>query len=175
MSHLSPPAVVSRPAPSVFGAGMRLLVCVLGCLGAGAIGGLATYPRIDTWYAALSKPAWTPPDALFGPVWSALYLLMAIAVWLVWLRASTPGSATAIALRLFLLQLGLNVVWPVLFFGLGEVGLAAGELALLWAAIAATTVAFARVRQTAAWLLAPYLAWVTFALFLNLAIWKANV
>lgn len=151
-------------------ASLALAVCL--CLGAGFIGALATTSSVTTWYQELVRPAWTPPDSVFGPVWTTLYVLMGIAAWLVWERrheAQTRGP-----LLLFVLQLALNAVWSLVFFGLRRPGLALVEIALLWVAIAATLWSFARVRRSAAALLAPYLAWVTFAVALNAAIWSMN-
>jgi len=122
------------------------------------------------WYDALAKPAWTPPGWLFGPVWTVLYVLMAVAAWLVWLEQ--PRLSAAIAL--WSAQLALNGVWSLLFFGLERPGLAAIDIVALLLAIAATALAFARVSRVAALLLVPYLAWVGFATALNLAIWRLN-
>lgn len=124
------------------------------------------------WYAALAKPAWNPPGWLFGPVWSVLYTMMAVAAWLVWMQggfAVRRGSLMA-----FLVQLALNAVWTPLFFGLHRPDAAFAVIILLWLAIAWTIAAFARVHRTAAWLLAPYLAWVSFAAVLNGALWRLN-
>ena len=127
---------------------------------------------MKSWYPSLAKPAWTPPDWLFGPVWTLLYLMMGLAAWLVW-RQAEAGRARR-PLLLYALQLLLNTCWSLLFFGLRSPGLALLEILLLWLAIAATLWAFARVRGWAAALLAPYLAWVSFAVALNFAIWRMN-
>jgi translocator protein len=124
------------------------------------------------WYQALEKPAWTPPSWLFGPVWTVLYAMMGVAAWLVWRERGFSGAPTA--LGLFLLQLVLNAAWSWLFFGLQRPDLAAAEILILWAAIAATIVASWRVRPLAGWLLVPYLLWVSFAAALNVAIWRLN-
>ena len=139
---------------------------------AAGIGSLATTPAIPGWYASLSKPAWTPPNWLFGPVWTALYLSMAVAAWLVWRERGFGGARLALAL--FAAQLALNALWSILFFGLKSPGAGLVGIAFLWAAIFATMAAFWRVRPLAGWLFVPYLWWVTFALFLNYAIWRAN-
>jgi benzodiazapine receptor len=122
------------------------------------------------WYAALAKPAWTPPNWLFGPVWTALYVMIAVAGWLVWRRESRVGTP----LVLWGVQLALNGVWSWLFFGLERPGLAALDILVLLVLIAATALAFARVSRIAALLLVPYLAWVSFASALNIAIWRLN-
>jgi tryptophan-rich sensory protein len=124
------------------------------------------------WHAALAKPSWNPPGWLFGPVWSALYAMMAVAAWLVWKRGGVASQRKA--LGLFLVQLLLNAAWTPLFFGLHQTGIAFAEILLLWLAIAATLIAFRRVSRPAAWLLAPYLAWVGFAAALNGTLWRMN-
>ncbi len=124
------------------------------------------------WYAALNKPAWNPPAWIFGPVWTALYAMMAVAAWLVWKRGGFAAHRQA--LTLFLIQLVLNASWTPLFFGLHRPGVAFVEIIFLWLAIAATLAAFCPINRVAAWLLAPYLAWVSFATVLNFAIWRLN-
>lgn len=121
------------------------------------------------WYQGLAKPPWQPPDWVFAPVWTALYLLMGIAAWLVWSERRWTW-----AFMLFLVQLGLNAAWTWLFFGLQRPGLALFEICLLWLAILATLIAFWRIRPLAGGLLVPYLAWVTFALMLNAELWRRN-
>lgn len=139
---------------------------------AAAIGGMFTARSVGSWYVVLQKPAWTPPAGVFGPVWTVLYLLMGTAAWLVWRRQGWAGAA--LPLTLFLVQLLLNAAWSGLFFGLRNPGLALIEIVLLWGAILATTVAFARISPLAAGLMTPYLLWVTFAAVLNGAIWRLN-
>lgn len=124
------------------------------------------------WYAGLNKPAWNPPSWVFGPVWSALYAMMAVAAWLVWRRGGFVAQRRPLAL--FLTQLVLNAAWTPLFFGLHQPGAAFAEILLLWMAIAATLAAFRPVSYAAAWLLAPYLAWVSFAAVLNGVLWRLN-
>ena len=142
------------------------------CFAAAGVGSLYTTPAIPGWYASLEKPAWTPPAWLFGPVWTLLYLSMAVAVWLVWRERGAAGAGAALAL--FAVQLALNALWSVVFFGWRRPDLALVEIFFLWAAIFATTLSFRRVSQFAAWLMWPYLLWVTFAGFLNLSIWRLN-
>jgi tryptophan-rich sensory protein len=149
-----------------------LAAFVLICFAAAGLGGLVTTSRIPTWYADLAKPAWTPPDWIFGPVWTALYLTMAFSAWLVWRQAGLVRARLPLAL--FAIQLVLNSLWSVLFFGLQRPGAAAVEIILLWAAILATLLAFWKRSNLAGALLAPYLAWVSFAAVLNLAIWRMN-
>lgn len=123
------------------------------------------------WYAALRKPSWTPPNWAFPVVWSVLYTAMAIAGWLVWEAA---GLAAWPALVLFGIHLMINAGWSFLFFGLKRLDWALAEVALLWASIAATIVAFAPFSAAAAWLLAPYLVWVSVAAFLNFRLLQLN-
>ena len=122
------------------------------------------------WYAAHAKPAWTPPSWLFGPVWTVLYVMIAMAAWLVWRERQRVDSP----LLLWGAQLALNGVWSWLFFGLERPGLAALDIVVLLVTITITVIAFARVSRVAALLLAPYLAWVAFATALNIAIWHLN-
>ena len=124
------------------------------------------------WYATLKKPSWNPPGWIFGPVWSALYTMMAVAAWLVWKRGGFAAQRRP--LTLFLVQLALNAAWTPLFFGLHRPGLAFAEIVMLWLAIAATLAAFRPVSRPAAWLLVPYLAWVSFAAVLNFTLWRLN-
>ena len=124
------------------------------------------------WFAALRKPSWNPPAWIFGPVWTALYAMMAVAAWLVWKRGGFATQRRALAL--FLIQLALNAAWTPLFFGLHWLGVAFGEIIFLWLGIAATLIAFRQVNRIAAWLLVPYLAWVSFAAALNFAFWRMN-
>ena len=143
---------------------------------AGAIGGLASLDARD-FYGTLAKPAWAPPGRVFGPVWSALYLLMGIAAWLVWrTRPTTTADRTVRrrALTLFVGQLALNALWTWLFFAWRLGGLAFAEILLLLVLIAATIVAFWRIRPLAGALLLPYLAWVAFASALTWATWQRN-
>ena len=124
------------------------------------------------WYASLKKPSWNPPNWIFGPVWTALYTMMAVAAWLVWRRGGF--AAQALPLAAFLVQLVINALWSWLFFGLKNPGLAFVEIVALWTAIAATLLLFRKPSPTAAWLLAPYLAWVTFAAVLSFTLWQLN-
>lgn len=137
-----------------------------------AIGGAATAMSVDTWYPTLAKPAINPPDWVFGPVWTVLYITMAVAAALVWRRGARPDRRVAMAC--FFAQLALNLGWSCLFFGLHLVGPAFGWLILLWVVIAGTIISFRRIERWAALLLLPYLAWVSFAGLLNFLIWRLN-
>jgi len=149
-----------------------LVFFLAACLGAGSLGAIATTPEIEGWYQTLVKPSWNPPNYVFGPVWTVLYVMMAVAAWLVW----KPGGfrLAAIPLALFAVQLGLNIAWSWIFFGMHQTGWAFVEILVLWLAIAATAVAMFRHSGIAAWLLLPYLGWVTFAAVLNFTIWRLN-
>lgn len=128
----------------------------------------------DAWFEALRKPSFNPPGAVFGPVWTLLYLLMAIAAWLVVKQTSAPRQQRRTAMGLMGLQLFLNALWSPLFFGLHSPGWAFVDICLLWLAIVVTIKAFAAIRPAAAWMLAPYVLWVSFALVLNGTIWMMN-
>ena len=142
------------------------------CFGAAGLGGAVTSTSVGNWYQSLVKPSCTPPDWLFGPVWTALYFMMAVAAWLVWRRRGWSVSRAPLAL--FALQLALNVGWSASFFGYRSPGFAFCEIVVLWVAIAATTISFLGRSTAAALLFVPYLAWTAFAAFLNLAIWRMN-
>lgn len=149
-----------------------LIAFIVVCLGCGGLGAIVTTPEIDGWYQSLAKPMWNPPNWLFGPVWTTLFILMAISGWLVWRQCGS--KANRLPLSLFGLQLLLNVGWSWIFFGLHRPGWAALEITALWLVIASVIVVFFRYSKTAGWLMSPYLAWVTFAAILNFAIWQLN-
>lgn len=152
---------------------LALLASLALCFAAAGAGGLATATSVDGWYRTLAKPAFNPPDRVFAPAWNTLFLLMAIAAWRVWVRAA-PGDRRRWALALFALQLGVNVLWSVLFFGLQAPGWALVDAVALEALVVATAVAFWRLDRVAAALLVPYVAWAGFAIALNAAIWRLN-
>lgn len=136
------------------------------------LGGLVTAANVSTWYPTLQKPPFNPPNWIFGPVWTTLYILMAIAGWRVWrLRRQSVFQPP---MALYGLQLALNLLWSILFFGLHAIGWALADIAALLAVIAATTIVFWRVDRIAGALFLPYLAWVTFAGVLNASIWWLN-
>ncbi len=148
----------------------HLIGAILLCELAGIIGVVFTASEINTWYATLPKPTLNPPAWVFGPVWTTLYLLMGIALFLVWEQRGKKKQ-TRSALAVFALQLALNTLWSILFFGLHSPGLALLDIILLWIAIIFTTISFFRISRPSAYLLAPYLLWVTFAVYLNGEIW----
>lgn len=124
------------------------------------------------WYRTLSKPSWTPPDWLFGPAWTVLFIMIAVSGWLVWREAGLAGAAVPLAI--YAVHLVLNAAWSALFFGMKRPDLAFFELCVFWLSIAATIAAFFPVSATAAYLLLPYLGWVTFAGALNFSLWRRN-
>lgn len=152
---------------------MALVIALVGPLAIGGLGSLATASSIPTWYRELNKPSWNPPDWVFGPAWTLLYILMGIAAWLVW-RRGWEIQSVRVALVLFAVQLVFNLLWSVIFFGLRSPGLALAEIIILWALILATAIQFFRLDVVSGVLLLPYLLWVTFASVLNGAVWFLN-
>ena len=152
---------------------LMLLLIIFICFAVAGIGSRVTMPSVANWYTGLRKPNWTPPDWLFGPVWTVLYLSMAVAAWLVWRCVGLSGAALPLAV--FGIQLALNFAWSIIFFGRNNIGLALVDIVLLWLAIVATILVFRQVSILAGWLLVPYLVWVTFAAALNFSIWRMNL
>ncbi|MFH0984740.1 MAG: TspO/MBR family protein [Candidatus Omnitrophota bacterium] len=152
---------------------IKLMFCVLLCLSAGGIGSAFTASAIPGWYATLQKPFFSPPNWIFAPVWTLLYILMGIAAALVW-KKGLRAPQVRTALVIFLVQLTLNTVWSVLFFGLRSPLLGLIDILFLWVAILVTIARFSRVSVPAALLLIPYILWVTFASGLNFGIFLLN-
>ncbi|HVP83612.1 MAG TPA: TspO/MBR family protein [Rhizomicrobium sp.] len=150
---------------------VSLIVFLSICLGIAAVAGFVTVANIPTWYADLAKPSFTPPNAIFGPVWTLLYVLIAVSGWMVWRKI---GFSPDRPLVIYGLQLALNFAWSFIFFGSHLIGLAVFDILLLWLAILWNIVIFWRVDRVAAALLVPYLAWVSFASALNIAVWQLN-
>lgn len=152
---------------------MRTVIALLFFLAVAYLPALAGAEFVPgPWFASLEKPDWNPPDWLFAPVWTALYLLIGISGWLAWRSAGFSGAP--LAMTLYFIQLALNGLWSWLFFGLHLPGVAFAEILLLWITILATAVSFRPLSPAAALLLTPYLAWVGFAVVLNGAIWRLN-
>ncbi len=151
----------------------KLLASLVLCLHAGFIGSIFTTPKIDGWYAGIHKPSFTPPGWLFGPVWTLLYVLMGIALYLVW-RKGLAAKGVKIALAVFLVQLALNALWSFAFFGAESPLAGLVVIVALWGMIAASIAAFAPVSRAAAALLVPYILWVSFATILNASIYFLN-
>lgn len=151
---------------------LGLAIWIALCFVVAGIGGRWTAPEVTGWYKTLNRPSFAPPNWVFGPVWSALYALMAVAAWLVWARE--PSAARNLGLGLFLVQLALNLAWSWFFFRSHAIALALADIVLLWVAIGATISIFAQVSAASAWLMTPYLAWVTFAAILNAGFCRLN-
>ena len=154
---------------------MRIVSIALSILiaqAAGIIGSFFTVPNISTWYETLSKPEWNPPSWVFGPVWLTLYTLMGIAAYLVWIRRSIKGAKTALVV--YGIQLVLNALWSILFFGKQNPGLAFLEIIVLLVFIVVSTILFWRINTWAGILMLPYVVWATFATYLNYTIWQLN-
>lgn len=149
-----------------------LIVCISLPLLLGTIAGFITSSNIETWYVGLTKPHFNPPNWLFGPVWTMLYILMGISLYRI--VGEAPGEKKKVALRAFFIQLGLNFAWSFIFFYYHQTGLALFEIVILWLAILAMIVSFYRLNHLSAYLQLPYLLWVTFATVLNASIWYLN-
>lgn len=148
---------------------VKLLSAVAVCWIAAVIGSIATFSQIPTWYTTLVKPEWNPPNWLFGPVWTVLFTLMGVSLYLLW-----KNKNNAIAVRFFYIQLFLNILWSWMFFGWHRLDLALVEIVVLWIAIVKTVNYSYKVNKTAGLILLPYLIWVSFAGFLNYTIWMLN-
>lgn len=151
---------------------VKLVVSVLFTVGIGSLGGIFTISEIPGWYAGLQKPSFNPPNWIFGPVWSMLYLLMGISFYLVWKQP--VSTVRNVGLTLFVIQFIFNFFWSILFFNQHLIAAALLEMVFLWIFILLTMIWFAKLSPTASWLLLPYLGWVSFATVLTAAIWKLN-
>ena len=151
----------------------KLIIAIVVSELAGIIGSVFTTPSIAGWYSTLARPVLNPPAWVFGPVWTTLFALMGIAAFLVW-KKGLDRKDVKIALGIFIGQLVLNTLWSIIFFGLHSPAGAFVEIIFLWLAILATIIAFAKISKPAAWLLVPYILWVSFASYLNLMIWILN-
>jgi translocator protein len=175
VSHLNlrGKAMSTQPVPFVRPRAVLALVGWLAlCFAVAGISSIFSAHAIPSWYAALVKPPLNPPNWVFAPVWTTLYALMAIAVWLIW--KTRPSACRISGMRLFLAQLLFNFLWSWIFFSQHQIATAFADIVLLWVAILLTILSFKKMSHTAAWLMAPYLAWVTFAGYLNFAIWRLN-
>jgi len=150
-----------------------LLISILLALSAGFIGSFFTTPSISSWYAFINKPSFSPPNWLFAPVWTLLYILMSIAAFLIWQKRDNPKAKQA--LRFYGTQLILNALWSIIFFGMHNPGLAFLEIIFLWSFILITLIKFYQINKIAGLLFIPYLLWVSFALILNLFVWMINI
>ena len=151
----------------------KLIISIFICLFAGFTGSFFTLPAIPTWYSTLQKPSFAPPNWVFFPVWTSLFIMMSISLFLVWQKGCEDKKVKT-ALYLFAGQLILNALWSVAFFGLRSPLLGLMEIIILWIAILATILSFMKLSRTAAYLLIPYILWVSFAAFVNFSIWRIN-
>lgn len=152
---------------------IKLIVSIVVCEGAGGIGAIFTTSAIPTWYAGLKKPSFTPPNSVFGPIWITLYLLMGIAVFMVWREGLNQSGVTA-AITVFWVQLVLNVLWSIIFFGKKSLFGGMALIIILWLAILITIILFFGVSAIAGGLLIPYIIWVSIATNLNIQVWRLN-
>jgi len=152
---------------------IKLIISVIVAELAGVIGSIFTSSSVSTWYRTLPKPAFNPPNWVFSPVWIALFLLMGIAAFLIW-KKGWKHKGVRVALFVYAIQLVLNIFWSIIFFGWRSPAAAFSEILLLWLAILLTIILFSRLSRAAAWLLVPYILWVTFAAVLNFSIWSIS-
>ena len=152
---------------------LKFIIAIITPVAVGAVSGFFTATEIPVWYQTISKPGWNPPSWIFGPVWTILYVMMGIALFLVWKSAADPIIKKT-AITLFISQLILNFFWSFIFFNQHQIGWALVEIIGMWIFILLTIFAFAQVNKTAAWLLVPYISWVSFATILNYTLWKLN-
>lgn len=152
----------------------KLILSVVICLGAGAIGSLFTASSIPTWYTTIEKPFFNPPNWIFGPVWTLLFIMMGVALFLVW-NKGWQNKKVKIAMLIFGIQFLLNILWSILFFGFLSPFYAFVEIIFLWLAILVTIIYFYQISRPASWLLVPYIFWVSFASVLNFFIWRLNI
>jgi len=146
---------------------------IIGSILVGSVGSVFTIPAISGWYAGLTKPSFNPPNWIFGPVWTVLFILMGISAYLVY-RSGLVKREVREALFIFAVQFGLNVLWSYLFFGLRSPALGLAGIIALWIAIAGTIVSFTKINKSSAYLMVPYIVWVSFAAFLNGTIYILN-
>jgi translocator protein len=151
----------------------KLIISIVIPVAVGATSGFFTATGVDSWYQTISKPSWNPPGWIFAPVWTTLYIMMGIALFLVW-KSNTNESLKKKAISLFAVQLLLNFFWSIIFFNQEQPGWALADIIVMWLAILLTIFAFANVNKMASWLLVPYISWVSFATILNYTIWKLN-
>jgi len=153
---------------------LKLIFSILICQAAGIIGSFFTTSSISSWYSTINKPSFNPPNWIFGPVWITLYIMMGISLFLVWQKGDLHGVSVKKALIFFGIQLALNSLWSIIFFGLHSPMAAFLEIVVLWVFILLTILEFWKISPLAGWLLVPYLFWVTFASILNFSIWRLN-
>lgn len=152
---------------------LKLIIAVIVPVAVGGISGFFTSTGVESWYQTINKPSWNPPSWVFAPVWTTLYIMMGVALFLVW-KSNVSTGLKRIAISLFAVQLLLNFFWSFIFFYQQQPGWALVEIIAMWVFILLTIFAFAKVNKIAAWMLVPYISWVSFATILNYTIWKLN-
>jgi benzodiazapine receptor len=152
---------------------LKLVISIIASFAAGGVGSLFTFKAIPTWYLGLKKPSYTPPNWVFGPVWTTLYILMGISAFLVW-QNGLDTSGAMLAFTLFWIQLTLNDLWPIIFFGIKSKGGGVITIIVLWLLILATMISSFQISGWAGALLIPYIVWVSIASYLNIGIWLLN-
>ena len=152
---------------------LKLIIAIAIPLIVGGTSGFFTATGVESWYQTIARPTWNPPGWIFGPVWTTLYVMMGISLFLVW-KEDTSVELKKIAIALFTVQLVLNFFWSFIFFNQHQIGWALVEIIAMWVFILLTIFAFAQVNKAAAWLLVPYISWVSFATILNYTIWQLN-
>ena len=152
---------------------IKLIIAVAIPLAVGGISGFFTATGVESWFQTINKPSWNPPGWIFGPVWTTLYAMMGVALFLVW-KSDSSDILKKTAITLFAVQLILNFFWSFIFFDQHQIGWALVEIIVMWIFILLTIFAFGNVSKLAAWLLVPYISWVSFATILNYSIWKMN-
>ena len=151
----------------------KLVIAIAIPLAIGGTAGFFTATGVDSWYQTINKPSWNPPGWIFGPVWTTLYVMMGVALFFVW-KSDVNEQLKRSAITLFAIQLVLNFFWSFIFFNQHQPGWALVEIIVMWVFILLTIFSFAPISKTAAWLLVPYISWVSFATILNYTIWKLN-
>ena len=152
---------------------LKLLISLIIPQLVAASGAYFTITGVGSWYNQINKPDWNPPSGVFGPVWTTLYVLIGVSFFLIW-KSGASSTLKKTAIFFWIAQLVANFFWSFIFFGQHEIGLAFFEILLLWVLIVFTIFSFARISKLAAWLLVPYISWVSFAAILNYTIWKLN-
>jgi translocator protein len=152
---------------------VKFIIAITIPLAVGFTSGFFTITGVGSWYQTIQRPSWNPPNWIFGPVWTTLYIIMGVALFLIW-KADVDIKIKNQAILLFTIQLVLNFFWSFIFFNQQQPGWAFAEIVVLWIFILLTIFAFAKINKTAAWLLVPYISWVSFASILNYTIWRLN-
>lgn len=151
----------------------KFIIALIAPILVGIISGLITKESVNEWFISVNKPSFNPPNSVFAPVWTVLYILMGIAFFLVW-KSDAPADEKRQAFVFYGIQLALNFLWSLIFFGTHQVGIAFAEIIVLWLMIVITSILFGNISPVAGWLMLPYICWVGFAIVLNFYIWRLN-